>query len=101
DYIYEYYGTYPTLEQSLAGRQIEPRNELLSLADYRLRYASYRADPDLAALHAAKPMIVSWDDHESTNDSWEGGAQNHQANEGDWSIRKAAAFQAWREWMPV
>jgi alkaline phosphatase D len=46
-------------------------------------------------------MIVSMDDHESTNDSWEGGAQNHQADEGDWSVRKSASLQAWREWMPV
>lgn len=46
-------------------------------------------------------MIVQWDDHETANDSWEGGAQNHQANEGEWSVRRAAAFQAWREWMPV
>jgi alkaline phosphatase D len=47
-------------------------------------------------------MIVQWDDHESTNDSWEGGAQNHQpASEGEWSIRRAAAMQAYREWMPV
>ena len=47
-------------------------------------------------------MISGWDDHESTNDSWQGGAQNHQSEtEGEWSVRKAAAMRAYREWMPV
>jgi alkaline phosphatase D len=48
------------------------------------------------------PMVALWDDHESANDSWEGGAQNHQsATEGDWNVRRAAAMQVYREWMPV
>ncbi len=75
---------------------------MMHLADYRLRHASYRADRDLQALHAAFPMIVMWDDHESANDSWRDGAENHDpATEGDWSIRKRAAAQAFREWLPV
>ena len=78
-----------------------PDGELLHLADYRLRYASYRSDPDLQALHAAKPMIAQWDDHESANNSWEGGAEAHQPEDGDWNARKEAAIQAYREWMPV
>ena len=41
------------------------------------------------------------DDHESANDSWEGGAENHQADEGDWTLRRLAAMQAYREWLPV
>jgi len=103
DYFYEYApGTYPVRAEMIAGRDIAPAHEILALADYRLRYASYRTDPDLQALHAAMPMLVSMDDHESANDSWEGGAQNHQPDtEGDWSLRKAAAMQAFREWMPV
>ncbi|MDO7842670.1 alkaline phosphatase D family protein [Sphingomonas immobilis] len=102
DYLYEYEaGTYPAAAEVVAGRPLEPSTELLHLADYRLRYASYRADPDLQKLHASVPMIVQWDDHESANDSWEGGAENHQAAEGDWGIRRAAAIQAYREWMPV
>ncbi|WP_066545559.1 MULTISPECIES: alkaline phosphatase D family protein [unclassified Sphingomonas] len=102
DYIYEYAaGNYPSAEQAIAARVPQPQGEILALADYRLRYASYRADPDLQALHAAAPMILSWDDHESANDSWEGGAQNHDKDEGDWSTRKMAAIQAYREWMPV
>lgn len=103
DYIYEYpQGNYPALDQIVANRLQLPTTEILHLADYRLRYASYRADPDLQALHAAKPMLIQWDDHESANDSWEGGAQNHTpGKEGDWNLRRAAAMQAWREWMPV
>ena len=85
------------------GRKVlEPATEILSIADYRLRYACYRADPDLQRLHQMAPMVAFWDDHESSNDSWEGGAQNHQpAKEGDWNIRRAAAMQVYREWMPV
>lgn len=103
DYLYEYkQGGYAPAGGPVGGRLPEPVGEMIHLADYRLRYASYRADPDLQALHAAKPMLVQWDDHESANDSWEGGAENHQPDsEGDWSARKAAAMQVFREWMPV
>lgn len=102
DYIYEYApANYPATADLVANRVPQPMKEIIALADYRLRYASYRADPDLQALHAAMPMVVQWDDHESANDSWEGGAQNHSAEEGDWNTRRAAAVQAYREWMPV
>ncbi len=102
DYFYEYKtGDYPAAKDQVAGRVPQPATELLHLADYRLRYASYRSDPDLQQLHAKLPMIVQWDDHESSNDSWEGGAENHQADEGEWNTRRAASIQAYREWMPV
>jgi len=103
DYIYEYArGNYPSATQTIEGRVLEPANELVALADYRLRYATYRADPDCQRLHQVLPMISCWDDHESANDSWTGGAENHQpATEGDWAVRKAAAKRAYREWMPV
>jgi alkaline phosphatase D len=103
DYLYEYEtGDYPAARDAVAGRTPEPANELIHLADYRLRYGSYRSDPDLQKLHRLAPMIVQWDDHESSNDSWEGGAENHQpATEGDWNPRRAASIQAYREWMPV
>ena len=102
DYFYEYQaGKYPEVKDQVAGRILSPTTEILHLADYRLRYASYRSDPDLQKLHAKLPMIVQWDDHESSNDSWEGGAENHQADEGDWQTRRAASIQAYREWMPV
>ncbi len=103
DYIYEYgAGTYPSAAQTNAGRVLEPATEIVALADYRLRYATYRADPDCQRLHQVLPMIAVWDDHESANDSYENGAENHQsATEGEWQVRKAAAKRAYREWMPV
>jgi alkaline phosphatase D len=103
DYIYEYgHGTYPPLAHAVAGRLPEPAHEAVALADYRLRYAAYRADPDLQRLHQLFPMVAMWDDHESANDSWQDGAENHDpATEGDWEVRKAAAMRAYREWLPV
>lgn len=103
DYFYEYSpNTYPPAAAQVPGRLPQPAGETIHLADYRLRHASYRADPDLQALHARLPWVVQWDDHESSNDSWEGGAENHDpASEGDWNARRAAAVQAYREWMPV
>lgn len=102
DYIYEYgEGTYPSERQRNISRPISPDDEIVTLADYRHRYATYRNDPDLQRLHQVLPMIAVWDDHESTNDSWKDGAQNHQDDEGSWSVRKAIAKRVYREWMPV
>jgi alkaline phosphatase D len=103
DYLYEYpIGDYPSLRQMVPGRLIQPDHEIVSLADYRLRYAAYRSDPDLQRLHQLYPVISQWDDHELTNDAWTGGAQNHQPDkEGEWSVRKAVAERVYHEWMPV
>ncbi len=100
DYIYEYArGGYDGGAEF--AKRIFPDSEILTLADYRLRYASYRSDKQLQAIHANFSVIPNTDDHEGTNDMWEGGAQNHQADEGDWTNRKNAAMQVWREWLPV
>ena len=100
DYFYEYgegeYGAGAALN-----RVPEPPHEVLSLSDYRLRHAQHKAEPDLQAAHAAHPWIVIWDDHESANNSWTDGAENHTPNEGDWSTRKVAAIKAYYEWMPI
>lgn len=103
DYLYEYpVGTYPSLREALPGRLIQPDHEMVALADYRLRYAAYRSDPDLQRLHQTYPMISQWDDHELTNDAWSDGAENHQpGTEGEWSVRKAVAERVYNEWMPV
>lgn len=102
DYLYEYkVGQYPALREAVPGRSVQPDQELVALADYRLRYAAYRADHDLQRLHQLFPMIAQWDDHEFANDTWRNGAQNHQPDEGEWSARVAAAERAYREWMPV
>jgi len=107
DYIYEYARAGYASEQAAAlGREVLPANELLTLADYRARYAQYRGDADLQALHATAPMIAVWDDHEIANDTWKAGADNHTegsgtGGEGAFTTRRAAAVQAWHEWLPV
>lgn len=104
DYLYEYKaGDYPTVKDAVPGRLVQPTTEIIALADYRLRYASYRADPDLQRLHQLFPMIAQWDDHEFANDVWKGGAENHNEEEGEgrWIDRAAAAERAHGEWMPV
>lgn len=102
DYLYEYpIGNYPSRTGALPGRLIQPSHEILTLADYRLRYAAYRSDPDLQRLHQLFPVVAQWDDHEIANDTWTGGAENHNDGEGDWGARVAAAERAYREWMPV
>lgn len=103
DYFYEYQeGRYPRGQPSLPGRSLDPPTETVHLADYRRRYAVYRLDPDLQRLHRMFPMVMMWDDHESANNSWVGGADNHQPEtEGPWEARKASAMQACREWLPV
>lgn len=96
DYIYETAG-----EAEVPGHDPIPAFECHTLGDYRLRYASYRRDPDLQAVHARHPFIHVWDDHETANDAWAGGADAHGDGEGSWEIRKAAATRAFLEWLPV
>ncbi len=102
DYFYEYKpGVYPAAGQEVGRRVPRPDHELIALDDYRARYADYRLDPDLQALHRNFPMISIWDDHEFANDSYKDGAENHQPDEGPWEDRKAHARQAYHEWLPV
>ena len=108
DYIYEYRGRVPG--QPGWGSRVRQHlgEETMSLADYRLRYAQYRTDLDLQAAHAAHPFLPSYDDHEVEN-NWAG---LHSVRDGSarypiavppeiFALRKAAAFQAWYEHMPV
>ncbi|TQV72782.1 alkaline phosphatase [Aliikangiella marina] len=103
DYLYEYArGGYASEDAAALGREVLPDGELLTVNDYRQRYAQYRTDPDLQAFHQAFPMIAVWDDHEVANDTWKEGAENHDdATEGDFFARLQAALQAYAEWMPV
>ena len=102
DYIYEY-GTTEKAGQPKAGpiRLHEPAHEIVTLADYRKRLAQYRMDPSLQAVTAKLPLIAIWDDHETANNSYIDGAANHDQGDGSWSDRKAAALQAYFEWLPV
>lgn len=102
DYYYEYGADVYDAPDKPAGRTHDPAHEIVTLDDYRTRHAQYRRDPNLQAATAMMPMIAIWDDHETSNDSWQGGAQNHQpGEEGPWEDRKAAALRAYYDWMPV
>jgi alkaline phosphatase D len=99
DYIYEYgtdeYGNH-------SERPLQPGHEVITLADYRMRYSHYRLDPDLRYSHQQFGWYIIYDDHETANDSWSGGAENHDSgSEGDWETRKANALQAYFEWIPI
>ncbi|MFT6808334.1 MAG: alkaline phosphatase D [Saprospiraceae bacterium] len=99
DYIYEYapnkYGDKDFERKHL------PTKELLTLEDYRTRYAQYRTDLSLQKAHQMHPFIMIWDDHEIANNAYQKGAQNHQDNEGDFMERKRTAKQAYYEWQPI
>jgi alkaline phosphatase D len=102
DYLYEYApGTYG--DGTSLGREHYPPHEIVTLADYRARHAQYKSDPDLQEAHRQHPWICVWDDHESTNNSWRDGAQNHnpELGEGDWPTRREAAIRAYHEWLPI
>ena len=103
DYIYE--TGISNAEQAVAtllDRKLEPRGELVTLSDYRARYAHYHTDADLRNMHAAMPIIAVWDDHELVNGIWRDGAEGHDpAGEGSFAARREAAARAWREWLPV
>ncbi len=106
DYIYEYANigcgqAYAVAPAGGSVRDTEPAHEIVTLADYRRRYAHYRTDADLQEVHRQHPFIVTWDDHEIANNSNRQNAANHQADEGDYSVRKAAAAQAYFEWLPI
>lgn len=94
DYIYEYPGG------EGEGRHSAPNAMVRTLADYRARYGSYKADPDLAAAHARFPFVVTWDDHEVAN-NYLGDTVPGDLPPEEVQARKAAAYQAWWEHMPV
>ena len=94
DYLYEYAGS------GEQGMHL-PDKEIISLTDYRTRHAQYKLTEALRGVHQQYPFMTVWDDHETCNNSWYGGAQNHGAGEGDWFTRKAAGIQAYMEWLPI
>lgn len=102
DYIYEY-GTGEYVGKNGVVRPHHPSWEIVTVEDYRMRYGRYRTDAHLQAAHAAAPWVVIWDDHETANNSWRHGAENHTDGyaEGTWPVRFNAAMQAYYEWMPL
>jgi alkaline phosphatase D len=102
DYIYEYgIEGYGGQTGRRIGRSHKPTHEIISIEDYRERHAQYKSDVCSQSMHARHPMVVIWDDHESANNPWMEGAQNHQDNEGDWISRRDTSLQAYYEWMPI
>ena len=94
DYIYEY------PRASNAVRAV-PGGWTLTLDDYRQRYATYKQDADLQAMHAACPWLVTWDDHEVQNDYAGLAVGENGPQVPDFAARRTAAYQAFYEHMPV
>ncbi|WP_431270429.1 alkaline phosphatase D family protein [Dankookia sp. P2] len=111
DYIYETRGRVPGQPGWGPPQPVRTHagEEVQTLEDYRRRYAEYHLDPDLAAAHAAHPFVCSFDDHEVDN-NWAGAVSEEDGLSARhpvlvppevFALRKAAAFQAWYEAMPV
>src|SRR3954451_9255766 len=94
DYVCEYPGAANPVRLPTGGW-------LLSLADYRARYALHRSEPELQSMHAACPWLVTWDDHEVQNDYAGGVAGSNGPDVEDFAARRAAAYQAFYEHMPL
>jgi alkaline phosphatase D len=93
DYIYEY-------AAGTGDRHSQPAHETATLADYRLRYASYKVDPDLQASHARFPFVATWDDHEVANNYLGDTVPPGEVPQSQLLERRAAAYRAWWENLP-
>lgn len=100
DYIYE--NAHATEAKGVALPRLMPKNFSIcfTLPEYRARYALYKTDADLQAAHAACPFLPSFDDHE-VMDNWAGDRDKRDTPPEAFLFRRAAAFQAWYEHMPV
>jgi len=100
DYIYEYASG--DFSGSVSGRTYDPPTECITEVGYELRYSQYKLDKQLQRLHQLFPFITVWDDHETANDSWREGAQNHDpATEGSFDVRKHNSTSTYFKWMPI
>ncbi|MBM3386849.1 MAG: hypothetical protein FJY36_04180 [Betaproteobacteria bacterium] len=93
DYIYESSNPKYRLRPHLGG---EPH----TLDEYRARHAQYKGDADLRACHAAHPWVMTWDDHEVVND-YANAQDNRYSDPAVFLRRRAAAYQAYFEHMPL
>ena len=93
DYIYEGPAGTRGVRQHRGG-------EAFTVVDYRQRYAQYQMDPDLAAAHASAPFVVTWDDHEVDN-NYAGAIDERNTPPELFLLRRAAAYQAYYEAMPL
>ncbi|MGC4006211.1 MAG: alkaline phosphatase D family protein [Pirellulales bacterium] len=105
DYIYEGKPAKPTKDQAPKIRYHSGNEEITELRHYRDRHAQYKTDPALAAMHAAAPWLVVWDDHEVDNnycaDIMEDTAPNKKTTKAEFLNRRAAGYQAYYEHMPL
>ena len=100
DYIYEYKSR--DYSNGIFKRLHLPDKEIVSLTDYRTRHSQYKLDPDLISAHSSHPFILIWDDHETANNTYKDGAENHQEEkEGNFNERISFALQAYYEWQPI
>lgn len=99
DYVYEY--ETGDFSGNIAGRTYDPPGECITYEGYEMRYSQYKLDDKLRRLHQLFPFITVWDDHETANDAWRDGAQNHNAGEGLYTDRKRASTSTYFRWMPI
>lgn len=98
DYIYEL--NLGDLSPDRSGERVWAGPEPVSLEDYRRRYAQTKSDPQLQAAHEAVPWIVTWDDHEVSN-NYAGDVAQEDIETPASRDRRLAAYQAWYEHTPV
>jgi alkaline phosphatase D len=94
DYIYEYGGVEGKVRRHAGG-------EITTLDDYRIRLAQYRSDPHLMAMHGRCPWFVTWDDHEVDNNYADAVSEEKGVDPLDLLARRANAYQAYYEMMPL
>jgi len=94
DYIYEYPSGDRAVRAGMPGWAV-------TLQDYRARYAMYKQDAELQAMHAACPWLLTWDDHEVQNDYAGLTPGNGGPKVVNFAQRRAAAYQAYYEHMPL
>ncbi len=100
DYIYEYGITSANLWRQGAGVSAAHAVEVQTLEQYRLRYALFKSDPHLQALHARVPAVVIWDDHEVQN-NYVGGRSAYGLDDELFQHRVAVAYRAFYENLPL
>jgi len=93
DYIYEYGRGGDGVVRHHRGSTLE------SLEDYRQRYALYKSDPGLQAAHATCPWVMTWDDHEVSNNY--AGREPSRGGIDDFKRLRANAYQAYYEHLPL
>jgi alkaline phosphatase D len=101
DYLYETPGTSTRIRRP---NRTPSGGWLLTLDDYRARYALYKTEPELQAMHAACPWLMTWDDHEVQNDYaglTAGSSGKNSPTVDDFTARRTAAYQAYYEHMPL